>query len=1183
MNSSYRYAWGQTSNIKWNINLTSEDVAVTQSGQTTLPIKLASGKSITLAAGKPSGETGVFYFRSVKFEGLNQSLTAAATFGSNNLTRDNDTFEPSDPIKWEDSYEIKIILTNETSSEISCTISSITVLTGTQSSTTFSWANEITSSQGYDVNEISKSGSEDNITLSGKCEENAIFSFPLNPSTGSPTITYSSNKTTVAEVNSSGEVTVKSAGEATITAVPEASDNEYYLPSSYSYTLSISETYQFLNLIVAGKRVTTGNNSNVFSDETVSFTPANNEVSPATPATLTLKGATINDQIAYSGSDDLTIALEGTNSITCYNKDCISASTSTNVGLTIERTNTNEDASLVITVTYPKGSPSDPEPSLIAGFKSVEYEGGLAEIEPNSLATGTKKCCITNKVYNDLKIYSPGEGAYPIQYYGNEYKAYKDNILYDNENIVSFDGDHTLTMNNALMEYSVISNLGELTIHLIGDNDIQLTDNEEKEFQSKNPNGVLSFTTELNDGTWGNLALGKDNYYSGFKNVDYGTMELSYIEEYSFYAICVPSLTVAGNKPKSDGSITGDGITSGTVTFAEANNYDASNSSTWPTLTLTGATISGGIRWNPYQNENLLIVINGKNTIENKDGSDINPAISTDNSELLLEITKGSDSGDASFKIRDFYDDGSYYAISGFSNSSNTETLLNGLYQLKLSSPNGVGRDNYTYISNNSGYETYMTIGYYTVHNIPDEPGYMENVFGDDGTPTVQFEKTDDGGVLTLNNASINGNVKSAIDHLKVYLIGSSDMTGINSNSTNRAFYYSGETAASLTFDSTDEDAGQITFHNIHEFVAIAQGYSITPNLLSVPSADGWAKQEYYDSEKPSEQCVVLLKDISYNVSVNGVPVTKSNANNIDGTGIVFTPADETEGTPATLTLNAASFTTSGQNAFESGLANLTVLLEGENIITCGGNSDKLFKGTVSGAKVTFAVDDTSEGSLGGQCLEANMFDGITPVYPEELIYTRSGDSYLIADVRVDLSDKFYGNNKYATFCEEQSDVYPKSDITPFVVTGVSGSSVTLQALSYIPKGVPVILGKTKNTATSASFSVNKLQSAGYEGDEVTASSAKPLYVLYNDQFVKVTDNTAIHRGRCYLELSASAGTRDSYSINAINGTSAIEGVRSEGVESEKYGDWFDLQGRRIDKPTAKGLYIQSGKKVVIR
>ena len=72
-------------------------------------------------------------------------------------------------------------------------------------------------------------------------------------------------------------------------------------------------------IVVAGVQVTDANAGNVLGDgetATVVFTPANNAVSPATPATLTLNGATLNGSIVLqSGLDDLTIHLLGDNKI----------------------------------------------------------------------------------------------------------------------------------------------------------------------------------------------------------------------------------------------------------------------------------------------------------------------------------------------------------------------------------------------------------------------------------------------------------------------------------------------------------------------------------------------------------------------------------------------------------------------------------------------------------------------------------------------------------------------------------------------------------------------------------------------------------------------------------------------------------------------------------------------------
>ena len=91
----------------------------------------------------------------------------------------------------------------------------------------------------------------------------------------------------------------------------------------------------------------------------------------------------------------------------------------------------------------------------------------------------------------------------------------------------------------------------------------------------------------------------------------------------------------------------------------------------------------------------------------------------------------------------------------------------------------------------------------------------------------------------------------------------------------------------------------------------------------------------------------------------------------------------------------------------------------------------------------------------------------------------------------------------------------------------------------------------------------------------------------YNDMFVKATAGSIIDF-RCYLDLSVTtnAGTRGFYNIGDGEGTTAIKEVKSGEVKGEKLadGEWFDLQGRRLNaKPNKSGLYILNGRKVVIK
>jgi hypothetical protein len=81
--------------------------------------------------------------------------------------------------------------------------------------------------------------------------------------------------------------------------------------------------------------------------------------------------------------------------------------------------------------------------------------------------------------------------------------------------------------------------------------------------------------------------------------------------------------------------------------------------------------------------------------------------------------------------------------------------------------------------------------------------------------------------------------------------------------------------------------------------------------------------------------------------------------------------------------------------------------------------------------------------------------------------------------------------------------------------------------------------------------------------------------------FIRATENKAAANNN-YLIVPASAQAP----VRALNighgdGTTGIESLGS--TESSNDERWYDLQGRRIERPAKTGLYILNGKKVVIR
>ena len=176
------------------------------------------------------------------------------------------------------------------------------------------------------------------------------------------------------------------------------------------------------------------------------------------------------------------------------------------------------------------------------------------------------------------------------------------------------------------------------------------------------------------------------------------------------------------------------------------------------------------------------------------------------------------------------------------------------------------------------------------------------------------------------------------------------------------------------------------------------------------------------------------------------------------------------------------------------------------------------------------------------------------------------------------LSISFAANQLWATWYGGYNFEVP-TGMTAYKVSSVSGSTVTVDAITYVPANTGVLI---KRTATDAAV----VNSNVYNGETSAITSllrnGSPTpytdYILYNDGFVLSSVST-IGEHRCYLPGTGTASTRG-LTIDFGNGTTDISTKTAEVFDS---GEWFDLQGRRIEKPQKKGLYIHDGKKVVVK
>ena len=169
---------------------------------------------------------------------------------------------------------------------------------------------------------------------------------------------------------------------------------------------------------------------------------------------------------------------------------------------------------------------------------------------------------------------------------------------------------------------------------------------------------------------------------------------------------------------------------------------------------------------------------------------------------------------------------------------------------------------------------------------------------------------------------------------------------------------------------------------------------------------------------------------------------------------------------------------------------------------------------------------------------------------------------------------EFNEGQSYASFYSADEDLaLPEEGIAVFMITGLDGNTLTTQAVTYIPKGVPVLVMKASGTTQTIDPSEVSNNMLHYATSDVTADGT--TYILYNGEYVKATGT--IPAGKCYLKLNKPSEAR---ALAIGNGTTGIDRLDNTIWATD---NWFDLNGRRIEKPTKKGLYIKNGKKVVVK
>ena len=170
----------------------------------------------------------------------------------------------------------------------------------------------------------------------------------------------------------------------------------------------------------------------------------------------------------------------------------------------------------------------------------------------------------------------------------------------------------------------------------------------------------------------------------------------------------------------------------------------------------------------------------------------------------------------------------------------------------------------------------------------------------------------------------------------------------------------------------------------------------------------------------------------------------------------------------------------------------------------------------------------------------------------------------------------FASGQKWASFYTTTEDLLLPEGVMAYIVTAVGNDVATVKAINYVPKDVPVLIEKESTTTTDNTSAEGNLLRGTTESTAVSGIEGN-VYVLYNGGFTRTTTG-AIPARRAYLVLEQAVNAR----LSIVEGEATdITSVGYDSVATD--GSTYDMQGRKVESLSKKGLYIKDGRKVVIK
>lgn len=180
-------------------------------------------------------------------------------------------------------------------------------------------------------------------------------------------------------------------------------------------------------------------------------------------------------------------------------------------------------------------------------------------------------------------------------------------------------------------------------------------------------------------------------------------------------------------------------------------------------------------------------------------------------------------------------------------------------------------------------------------------------------------------------------------------------------------------------------------------------------------------------------------------------------------------------------------------------------------------------------------------------------------------------------------------NINYASYVPTCNVVAP-ADVKVYTATADVNNDVIklteIPAGSVIPAGTALLVGAAEGSYTfTASAEAASTIDASNELKAATAGTAgdgSSIYALTEKDgkavFARVAAGVEVPVGKAYMEIKTTGNKANYFSIGGGNGTTGINNVNAKTADD---GAYYTLQGVKVNKPAAKGIYIHNGKKVI--